>query len=88
MFEFDTSVLGCELLVCLGVIGISVVFPSCDFVDEGVFVGDGAVETLSGEDTEFGFRQIEPAAVLGACKHCDASLIEQDRSFKKPRLNG
>ena len=65
MLELDTSVLGCELPVCVGVIGISVVFPGCDFVDEGVFVGDGAVETLSGEDTEFGFRQIEPAAVLG-----------------------
>jgi hypothetical protein len=36
------------------VIGISVVFPSGDFLDEGLFVGDAAVETLSGEDAEFG----------------------------------
>ena len=46
-------------------IGISVVFPSGDFVDEGLFVGDAAIETLSREDAEFGFRQIEPTAVLG-----------------------
>ena len=57
--------LGCEVPVCLGVIGIAVVFPSGDFVDEGLFVGDAAVETLRGEDAEFGFGQIEPAAVLG-----------------------
>ena len=65
MLEFDTGVLGCELPVCVGVIGIAVVFPRGDFVDEGLFVGDAAVETLSGEDAELGFRQIEPTAVLG-----------------------
>jgi hypothetical protein len=54
----------CELPVCLCVIGISVVFPSGDFLDEGLFVWDAAFETLSGEDTEFGFREIEPTAVL------------------------
>ena len=43
MLEFDTSVLGCELPVCLGVIGISVVLPSGDFVDEGVFIGNAAI---------------------------------------------
>ena len=45
-------------------IGISVVFPSGDFLDEGLFVWDAAIETLSGEDTEFGFREIESTAVL------------------------
>jgi hypothetical protein len=44
---------------------IEVMFPGGDFVDEGLLVGDAAVEALSGEDTELGFRQIEPAAVLG-----------------------
>ena len=65
MLEFDTSGLGGELPVSRGVIGISVMFPGGDFVDEGLLVGDAAVEALSGEDTELGFRQIEPAAVLG-----------------------
>jgi hypothetical protein len=29
-----------------GVIGISLLFPSGNFVDEGLFVGDAAVEAL------------------------------------------
>ena len=62
--SLNSSGLGCELPVCLCVIGISVVFPSGDFLDEGLFVWDAAIETLSGEDTEFGFREIEPTAVL------------------------
>ena len=45
-------------------IGISVVFPSGDFLDEGPFVWDAAIKTLSGEDTELGIREIEPTAVL------------------------
>jgi hypothetical protein len=53
------------LPVCPCVIGISVVFPCGDFLDEGLFVWDAAIETLSGEDTEFGFREIEPTAVPG-----------------------
>ena len=65
MLEFDTSGLGGELPVSCGVIGISVMLPGGDFVDEGLLVGDAAVEALSGEDTELGFGQIEPAAVLG-----------------------
>lgn len=44
---------------------IAVVFPGCDFVDEGLFVGDSAIETLSGENAELGFRQIKPVALLG-----------------------
>jgi hypothetical protein len=50
------------LPVCLCVIGISVVFPSGDFLDEGLFVWDAGIE--SREDTEFGFREIESTAVL------------------------
>jgi hypothetical protein len=38
---------------------------SGDFIDEGLFIGNAAVETLGGEDAEFGFGQIEPAAELG-----------------------
>jgi hypothetical protein len=48
------------------VIGISVVFPSNDSVDESVFVGEVAIETLSKEDLEFGFRQMVPTALLWA----------------------
>ena len=62
--EFDTGVWGCEVPICLGVVGISIVLPGGDFLDEGLFVGNAAVEALGRKDAEFGLRQIEPAAVL------------------------
>ena len=46
MFEFDACVGCCEVPVGLCVVGIAVVLPSGDFVDEGMFVGDAAVEAL------------------------------------------
>ena len=50
--------------VGLGVVGVAVVFPGGDFLDEGLFVGNAAVEALGGEDAQFRLRQIEPTAVL------------------------
>ena len=49
----------------LGVVDIAVVLPSSDFLDEGLFVGNPAIEALGRQDAEFGLCQIEPAAVLG-----------------------
>jgi hypothetical protein len=62
--EVDSCVGGGELPVGLGVVGIAVMLPGGDFVDEGLFVGNTTVEALGRQDAEFGFRQIEPAAVL------------------------
>ena len=62
--EFDVCGWGGEVPVGFGVSEIAVVLPGGDFVDEGLFVGDPAVEALGRQDAEFGFRQIEPAAVL------------------------
>ena len=64
MLEFDACVRGGELPVGPGVIGIAVVLPGGDLVDEGLFVGDTAVEALGRQNDEFGLRQIEPAAML------------------------
>src|SRR5260370_23566301 len=64
MLEFDRGVWGCEVPIGLGVVGIAIVLPGFDFVDEGLFVGDAAVEALRRKDAEFGLRQIEPAAVF------------------------
>ena len=50
--------------VGLGVIGIAILLPCGDFLDECLFVGNPAVEALGREDAEFGLCQIEPAAVL------------------------
>jgi len=64
VLELDASVWGCEVPIGLGVIGIAVLLPSGDFLDEDLFVGDAAIEALGREDAEFRLRQIEPAAVL------------------------
>jgi hypothetical protein len=80
VLEFDTSGLGGDLPVSRGVIGISVMFPGGDFVDEGLLVGDAAVEALSGEDTALGFRRIPPdrascrALAAGTALSSDALL--------------
>jgi hypothetical protein len=34
-------------------------------IDHCLLVGDAAVETLDGEDAEFGLGQVEPASMLG-----------------------
>jgi hypothetical protein len=44
--EFDTCIGGCEVPVGLGVVGIAVVLPGSDFLDEDLFVGNPAVEAL------------------------------------------
>ena len=60
----NTCVRGSELPVGLGVVGISIIFPGCDFVDEGLFIRNAAIEALGRKNTEFGLRHIEPTAVL------------------------
>ena len=64
MLEFDASVGGCEAPIGFGVVRIAVVLPGGDFVDEGLFVRNAAVEALGRQDAEFGLRQIEPTSVL------------------------
>ena len=81
MLEFDTGSFGCELPVCLGVVNIAVVFPGGDFVDEGLFVGDAAVEALGGQNAEFGFGEVEPAAVLGRVVPFEA--LDQPSRFSR-----
>jgi hypothetical protein len=43
--------------------------PGGDFLDEGLFVGDPAVESPGRQDAEFGFRQIKPTAVRSGRSH-------------------
>ena len=64
MLEFDAGVFGRELPVGFGVMGIAVSLPCGDWADEDLLVGDAAAEALRGENGEFGFRHIEPTAVL------------------------
>ena len=46
MIEFDMSIGGCEVPVGFGVVGIAVVLPGGDFLDEDCFTGNAAVEAL------------------------------------------
>ena len=46
MLGFDASVWGREVPISLGVIGIAVLLPGGDFLDEDLFVGDAAIEAL------------------------------------------
>ena len=64
MLEFDAGVIGRELPVGFGVMGIAVSLPCGNVVDEDLLVGDAAVEALRRENGEFRFRHIEPTAVL------------------------
>ena len=43
---------------------VSFADPGGDLVDDCLFVGDAPVETLRGEDAEFGFGQVQPGAVF------------------------
>ncbi len=64
MLEFDTC-FGCgELPIGLGVVGVSILLPSGDFIDEGLLVWDAAIEALGRKDAEFGLGHIEPTAML------------------------
>ena len=42
-----------------GVIFVSVADPGGDLGDDCLLVGDSAIETLRGEDAEFGFGQVD-----------------------------
>ena len=88
MLEFDAGGIGCELPVGFGVMGIAVSLPCGDVVDEDLLVGDAAVEALRRENGEFGFRHIEPTAVLWrvmpfepldepSCFICRKSLLQR-----------
>jgi hypothetical protein len=46
MFELNAGVFGGEVPVGFGVVDIAVVLPSSDFVDEGLLVGNAAIEAL------------------------------------------
>ena len=64
MLELDAGIWRCEVPICGCVIGIAVVDPGGDLVDQRLFVGDAPVKTLGRQNAEFGFRQIEPTTVL------------------------
>ena len=63
MLEFDARVVGSELPICFGVVFVSIGFPRGDLLDERGSVRNSAGEALRRENAEFGFGEVEPAAV-------------------------
>jgi hypothetical protein len=66
MLKFGASIFGGELPIGLGVVGIAVVLPGGDFLDEGLFVGNAAIEapglydvTIASEKKSFAASRIE-----------------------------
>jgi hypothetical protein len=64
VLEFDTCALRCETPVGLGVFLVAVGLPSSDLALEEPFVGHPTIEALGRENTQFGFCQVEPAAMF------------------------
>ena len=58
MLKFQARIFGGELPIGLGVIGIAVVLPRGDFLDEGLFVGNAAIEALGPLGPEFGLGRM------------------------------
>src|SRR5438477_52707 len=48
MLKFDASIFGGELPVGLGVVGVAVVLPGGDFLNEDLFVGNAAIDSAAG----------------------------------------
>jgi hypothetical protein len=46
MLELNAGVFGGEVPVGFGVVDVAIVLPSSDFVDEGLLVGNAAIEAL------------------------------------------
>ncbi len=65
----------------LGVVGITVVLPCGDFLDEGLFIGNPTVEALRREDAEFGLCKIKPTTVL-------RSVVPFEALDQSPGLGG
>lgn len=71
-FEFGAGVAGGELPVDFGLKFVALGLPGVDFAGEFVLVVDAAVEALAGEDVEFDFGDVQPAAVLGGVDELEA----------------
>jgi hypothetical protein len=60
---YRSAVVNCQS--ALAWLTFQIVLPSRNFVDEGLFAGNAAIEVLGGKDAELGFRHIS-TAVLSA----------------------
>jgi hypothetical protein len=73
MLKFDASIFRGELPVGTGVVGIAVVLPGGDFVDEDLFVGNAAIEAAMA-------RSISDRAISGFVRAVRYSIGTPARS--------
>src|SRR5690348_4248615 len=62
--QLDAGIGRGELPFGFSMILVATVLPSCDFLDQSLFVWNTPIETLGGQHTKFGFRHVEPTSVL------------------------
>jgi hypothetical protein len=86
VLEFDSSFGGGELPVGLGVVGIAVVLPGSDFVDEGLFVGNAAVEALAAREAlaETATPHLRTLMLTGAREMQEAEVLPEEEEAQKP----
>src|SRR5436309_8349015 len=92
MLKFDASIFGGELPVGLGVVGIAVLLPGGDFLDEDLFVGNAAIEVVctdmktrfgnSGDEGRRGRAQIRCGPRAGWRDGSERLCRETDESSK------
>ena len=51
--------------VGLGVLAVADSFPCLDLFLQHLLIGDAAIEALGGENSEFGFRHVQPTPMFG-----------------------
>ena len=86
MLESGTCFGRGELPIGLGVVGVSILLPSGDFIDEGLFVWDAAIEALGRKDAEFGranSRALECNAIRTVRR---AALLRRQKKLRRVKL--
>src|SRR5205085_2557254 len=91
MLKFDASIFGGELPVGLGVVGIAVVLPGGDFVDEDLFVGNTAIEALVkafGKGINHPDCCFSPDVVVYPCRQeaCLLTVLASNIGHRKGRI--
>ena len=64
-FQLDAGIRGCELPIGLGLVFVAAVLPGGNLLGQRFLIGNAAIQALRRQDTQLGFRHIQPAAVLG-----------------------
>ena len=79
--KFDACILGGELPLGRGGVGVSAFDPSGRFRGHGAGVGQTPVQALAGQHAEFRFGHVQPTAVLGRVR--ELKLVQQPARLRR-----